>query len=193
MDEVPRHIEIVLAYERLFRSQIISEAIALESVVDEIVAWHFCADDRKHPLLFTLIFKEGEISFGKKIRILAKLLRQCYPDLKSTFGTLPKRLDALRSLRNKLAHCDVVLPDEPASPGAAEGVTLRYFKDGEQVEEFIARRQVDRTVAECRYLQVMALALRVMIQGRATGERRIDQEEGLIAVAEVLKQRIPPA
>ena len=190
MGEVPRHIEIVLGYDRAFRSQIIYEAIALESLLDGIIAWHFCSDATKHPLLFTLIFKEGEISFGKKIRMLSKLLKQCYPDLKPTFGALPKRLNALRELRNRFAHSEVVLPDEPPPPDSAAGVTLRYFRDGALVDEFIQKTRIDAIVADCMYLHVMALALQTMIKGRATGERREDQEQGLMAVAEVLKKRL---
>ena len=103
MVDVPANVQIVLAYDRLFRSQVLYEAIALEAVLDRIIAWHFCPDQTKHGLLFTLIFREGEIGLGKKIRMVAKLLRHSYSDLKDTFGFVIKRLDVLRKLRNKFA------------------------------------------------------------------------------------------
>ncbi|MGE0864516.1 MAG: hypothetical protein AB7P34_11500 [Vicinamibacterales bacterium] len=189
-DETPRHISIAIMYDRAIRSQILFEAIALESVLDSIIAWLFCADEGKHPLLFSLIFGDGQISFSKKIVILRKLIRQIYPDLNNEFGWLPNRLDRIRMLRNKFAHAEGVLPDNPPPPERRSGATLRYFKDGKRIEEFISKDYVDDVIAESRYLQITATMLQVVVSDRATGCVHDDQLNGLRAAAALLKKRI---
>lgn len=144
MVDVPKHIQVILEYDRLFRSHLLYEAIALENLVDKMIAWYFSAEESKHALMFSLVFREGEIGFSVKIQILRKLLKKAYRDLQPAFGYLPKALDELRVLRNKFAHSEVVLPDDPPEAGSADGVTLRYLRDGTKVEEFIPRAVVDR-------------------------------------------------
>jgi hypothetical protein len=193
--DVPAHIQRTFAYDRLFRSQLLYHAIALEGVVDEIIAWHFCPDPAKHGLFFASLFREGEIGFAKKIRILRRLFRASYPDLDEPFRFLLKRLEILRELRNKFAHSRLVLPDEAPPAEEADGVRLRYLKaNGEEAEELVARSAVDQQVKEHANILMVGLWLRVIIEGRATGSADPKKEADLVDFVRWLKQRIeqPP-
>lgn len=122
--------------------------------------------------------------------MLTKLLKHSYPDLWAAFGFLPNRLELLRELRNKFAHSEVVLSDAPPPAESAEGVTLRYFKEGKQVDEFVSRAEVDRRIAECLDLQMTALLLENVMKGRACGNADTRQEAACCAGATAIKNKI---
>ena len=186
--DVPEHIQRILAYDRLFRSQLLYQAISLEGVVDEIIAWHFCPDPMKHGLFMALLFREGEIGFAKKIRILRRLHRASYPDLDEPFKFLLKRLELLRELRNKFAHSRLVMPDEAPPADKAEGVRLGYLKaSGEWVEEYVARSTVDQQVKEHANDLWVARRLQLIIEGRVTGKPDPEKEVLLINFVRWLK------
>lgn len=190
MAEIPSHIQTILEYDRLFRSQLIYEAIALEGQLDKIIAWHFCPDEAKHGLLFSLVFREGQIGFSAKIQVIRKLLKHAYPELREGFGHLPKALDRLRALRNKFAHSEVVLPDDPPSADSASGVTLKSWKDGSQVQEFVSRASVDQQLKESMVLLVTAVVLEDLLRKRALGTANSKDEAGSIALAKTLSARL---
>ena len=98
-----------------------------ESIIEQIIATHFCSDQAKQLSFMSLIFKDGEITLSTKIRMLRKLLRQCYPDLYGEVSPLIRRLDKTRELRNKFAHSELVFEGQE--------VMLRYYKDGRIVTE----------------------------------------------------------
>lgn len=192
MVDVPKHIQIILEYDRLFRSHLLYEAIELEGRLDKIIAWHFCSDEAKHGLLFSLVFREGEIGFSAKIQVLRKLLKNAYPDLKDAFGYMASALHRLRALRNKFAHSQVVLPNDPQAVEEATGVTLKYFKDGREVEEFVSREAVDRQMEECKYLGVVAVILELLIEKRSCGTASPEEEERFKALATALRSKVQP-
>lgn len=190
MVDVPKHIQVILEYDRLFRSHLLYEAIALENLVDKMIAWYFSAEESKHALMFSLVFREGEIGFSVKIQILRKLLKKAYRDLQPAFGYLPRALDELRVLRNKFAHSEVVLPDDPPEASIADGVTLRYLRGGTKVEEFIPRAVVDRQMEKCEFLQVVAIVLSILIEKRSRGTASAEEEANFKALSESLKLKI---
>jgi hypothetical protein len=91
-------VRIALDYERLFRSQIISDAADAEASVDRLIAWHFCPDRAKHGLFFALMFREGEIFLSTKLKIAKKLLRRYHPDLADRGAFWITGLNRLREL-----------------------------------------------------------------------------------------------
>lgn len=189
--EVPKHIELVLAYDRLFRSQIIYEAIDLEGFVDKMIAWYFCPEKAKHGLLFASLFREGELGLSKKLRILKRLLVASHPDLLKVGGFWIKKLDKLRDLRNKFAHGKLVLPDDPPPAEKAEGVSLRWPKpNGEEAEEFISKTFIDRWVSECRHLGVAGLCLELIVEKRETGNVDPKQEDALITLIGAIQKLV---
>jgi len=190
MVDVPKHIEFILTYDRYFRSQILYEAIALEASVDRIIARHFCPDEAKHGELVSFVFQEGEIGFNKKIRIVENLLKHSYPELKQAFGFLPKRLHALRELRNQFAHSEVVLPESPPPPEKAEGITLRHIKNGRVIDEFVSRDKVDALVNESNYIHLAAILLEMLIRKRVTKQLAEFDQEDIIRLVEAVRDSV---
>jgi hypothetical protein len=190
MIEVPNHIQLVLDYDRLFRSQVLYEGIALESAVDQVIAWHYCSEPYKHASLFSFVFRDGEITFGKKIRILSSIMKESYPELAETFSSLRKQLDRLRVMRNKFAHSELVLPENPPDPKSAAGVTLRYYEKGKEKEAFVPKADIDRLVDDCRQLHLAALMLCEILKRRALKKSDERSEGSLIRVARACFDKI---
>jgi hypothetical protein len=173
-DLLKREAELTLSYERLFRSQIIAEAILLERLLDRIIAAYFCPDESKHVLLYSFLFRDTEISFNSKRIVVKKLLKRAFPPIWESFSFFANRLEKLGEFRNKFAHCEIVLPEALEAPSALDGVTLRYYKGGEEVTEHIPSATVKRWVEECRCLAsagiVLLTALRIAQKRVLEGE-----------------------
>jgi len=154
-------------YERVFRSQIIVAAITLELQIDRIIAWYFCSDEAKHPLLYSLIFHDAEVRYSAKVTILKKLLQLAYPELSAPFAFLPRELRKLGELRNKLAHCDIeVAPNASSSPA---GVTIIRYRNGTRETEFISTDQVDMALQTFRTLREALALVLLVIRDTARG------------------------
>ena len=178
-------------YERVFRSQIIVAAITLELQIDRVIAWYFCSDETKHPLLYSLIFHDAEVTYSAKVNILKKLLRLAYPELSAPFAFLPRELRKLGELRNKLAHCDIEVPPHASPSSAIAGVTIIRYRNGARETEFISTDQVDKALQTYRTLrEAMALVL-LVIRDTARGVLEPGTVTKLASFGEPLGRKIP--
>jgi len=168
-DALEARIQLARDHDRLVRSQIVYEAITLESVVDRIIATHFCSDESKHPAFFSFIFRDGEISFSNKIRILKKILGASYPSLAKISSALAKKLDSMRDLRNKFAHSELVLPsgDEPSNLD----IKLKYYRNGHLEVESLSEADITRQINDCRLWHVTLELIAVFVKQVARGEQ----------------------
>lgn len=181
--DIPKEVTAALSYERLFRSQIISDAADAEASLDRLIAWHFCPDRSKHGLFFLLMFREGEIFMSKKLTIAKKLLKTYHPDLAMRGAFWLKGLDRLRVLRNKLAHGRVELPHDPPPPDEAEGISMWMLKpSGESALEFISRATVDRQVRHSRHLMIAGVCLMRLVEDRALSNVDEQRQAGLLGL-----------
>jgi hypothetical protein len=191
--ELKKHIELIQHYDRIFRSQVLWEAISLEESLATIIAKHFCSSDEKHELFFALIFQEGQISFAAKIKIFRKMLKICYPTWKPILDPWITRLDSIRDIRNKFAHGRLVLPNAaPTGLAAAlssEGVTLERFSGGKRVQEFIPETYIRSLVSDAKHLGIVGLLIQFLIDNRAQNPPSQSKEDSLLEDAkETLKQ-----
>src|SRR5207253_8398770 len=76
-----KYIQMLFEHDRVVRSHVIYEATAIEGLIENIVAWHFCPDPDKHLSFTALMFITAEVSFSKKIEIIGKVLENSYPDI----------------------------------------------------------------------------------------------------------------
>jgi hypothetical protein len=184
-EELLKHqIEYTLNVDRLFRSQIIYEVISLEAEVETIVASYFCGDVAKHPLFFELVF--GEITFSQKTKILRKILKLAFPELLETFKPLLNGMDTVRTLRNRFAHQQSVLPVAPHSGELPESIKLRSYRDGQVVEEEVTRSAVDAAVSDCRTLHFCAYILKTLVGHRVDHGEPHAEEESYVSLAKNL-------
>jgi hypothetical protein len=159
-------------YDQEARGKIIYAAVRVESVIEQIIAEHFC-DKKDQAMFISLLFIVGQITFSQKLIILKKLFKEYYPDLLTTFPKIFSRLDKLRELRNKLAHSKIGysfpnLEDlDTAMQEDVKGTTLEYFKDGEVIHELISCEQVDTTLDEARAYSDILTFIEMEIRNRS--------------------------
>ncbi len=133
-----RHLELTFKYDRMYRSQIIYEATAIEGQIESIIASHYCPDEERHLSFISLLFNRAEVPLSKKIEILEVLLKDHYPDLLEELPGLINKLDSIRRLRNKFAHAELLL-DEEKLKEVPKGVYLRRIdRNGKVVTDFIS-------------------------------------------------------
>jgi len=175
-DELGAITSEVYQYDQEIRSHAIYKAVAIESDIEQIIAWHFCHDESKHILFISLMFNEGQITFSQKLAILKKLLRDSYSDIYLKYSGIFSQLDKIRELRNKLAHTKIRIPYEYIYPMRAttdrpqKGLYLEYYKDGKVINEFIPAEKVKEIMEKARVLEYFLDYLHMEIKNRALGK-----------------------
>ena len=175
--EVPKPVQSALQLDRLVRSYTLHQAISIEWVIDNIIATHFCHKKEEYPLFFSLIFREGEITFSAKIKILKKLLKLKYPDINKQFPKLIKRLDVFRDVRNKFAHSGIVLPTEALPDQVINGITLKYYKDGVETREEITREKAEHYNQEGWELSQELIVILALVTQEISGNAPEESEQ----------------
>jgi hypothetical protein len=170
-EEFQTCVSQMLELDRLVRSHVIYEAIALEGVIDNIISAHFCTDETKHIWFQSLIFRDGEVTFSKKIIILKKLLSNCYPEIDKLVPSLTKKLDDIRDLRNKFAHSALVLEKNKLAEAGDKGVFLRFIKDGQEKEELITKELADKVCKDNNYFTLLMVCIWLEIRNHASGSK----------------------
>lgn len=185
------YISLQFERDRLMRSQIIYESIALEGAVDRLLACHFCPDDSKHDLFVSVLFGDGEVTFSRKIRMLKKVLKLCYPKLATAYAFLPNRLDKLRELRNQFAHLKLDIPMKGigADLGKAE-IKLRAIKDGQKTLHAISEAHITTVVNQCRDLKMAAIFLAIAIRTLSRGENDSELLDDTALLGEQIGKRL---
>src|SRR5690349_12029835 len=84
--------------DQRLRSRIIYNAILVENVIERIIVTHFCREADQQALFASLIFREGQVTFSRKIIILEKLLKSAYPDLHTQCKWIIKKIDQIREI-----------------------------------------------------------------------------------------------
>lgn len=175
-DEIEAITAEAYQYDQEIRSRVIYNAIAIESDIEQIIAWHFCHDEGKHILFISLMFNDGQITFSQKIVILKKLLRDSYPDIYLQFSGIFSQLNKIRELRNKLAHTKLRIPFEYFHPmrktpdRPQKGLYLEYYKDGKVINEFIPAEKVEGIMEKAVVLEYFLYYLQMEITNRVLGK-----------------------
>jgi hypothetical protein len=141
--------------DQRIRSRVIYNSILLENAVQKIITTHFCRERGEEILFSSLMFREGQITFSKKITILGKLLKLAYPDLYKQCKWAIAQIDKVREIRNDFAHSETtVLIDDAVKQAQGEpieGVTLESWKDGQVVYKVVSSKEalgyMDRALA----------------------------------------------
>jgi hypothetical protein len=170
LERFQRHVTITLELDRMVRSHILYEAIALEGMVDQVIAWHFCPNEEKHIWFSSLIFRKGEVTFSKKIEILETILKQFYPDINADMPGLVTRLQNIRKIRNEFAHSELVLDEDKLLEKVPEGIYLRSIKDGKVIEKFFRQEDMNERVKLANNLGMFLLYLYLEVRNRVEGK-----------------------
>jgi hypothetical protein len=166
-----KYVQMLFEHDRVIRSHAIYEATAIESLIENIVAWHFCSEAEKHLLFTGLMFVTAEVAFSKKIQILMKILQDSYADILNDIPGLENDLDSLRRFRNKFAHNELILDDEKLK-AMKDGIWLRSInRDGKLVEEFISREDTDKRIRAAQRLRWYVFYIWLEVEHRVKGEQ----------------------
>ncbi len=182
-------IEITLVYDRHVRSQVMYNAIYLDNLIGQTIAWHFCPNEEKHLWFKSLIFQRGEISFSKKIIILRDILEQFYPDIYAETKGVIKRLDEIREIRNHFAHAELVFEEDKLLGNKGkppEGVYLRTIKKGKQEDHFYREQDMQEHLELANNVGLIVQYIYLEVRNRVTG-----RNENLKPVLEVFKKQSP--
>lgn len=135
------------------------------------------------------LFREGEMGLSKKLNSLRKILKNSHPSLVQPFAFWLERLKRLNELRNKFAHSQLVLPEDPPPPEQAAGIHLKCInRSGQQVEEFVERKVVDNHVKDNRYLVIAGYCLLEIVKGRTLGDTK--KERDLLELAMAMERAV---
>ena len=166
-----KYVQMLFEHDRVIRSHAIYEATAIESLIENIVAWHFCPDTEKHLLFIGLMFITAEVSFSKKINILIKVLENSYSDILKDIPRLANDLNSVRRFRNKFAHNELNLHEDKLA-AMKDGIHLRSInRDGQMVEDFIPTAEADKRIKAAQRLRWYVFYIWLEVQRRVKGEQ----------------------
>ena len=101
--------EVLVKYAKLYfdrdrniRGGYLFQSTWIESLLEEIIAYHFCpSDKKKRGQILSMVIPD--LNFSSKIRIFLNLIKQ-YPKLLKQYEHFKDDLDNVRDLRNKFTH-----------------------------------------------------------------------------------------
>lgn len=99
---IEEYLTFAFDFDQETRGSYLYQSAEIESLIEQIIAYHYCGDDVKKLNSF-LSLVLSEINFNSKIRIFIKLLEK-YPEFKRNFNVIKSSLENVRNFRNKLAH-----------------------------------------------------------------------------------------
>lgn len=112
------------------RGRFLDQAIPIEMLIDDIISWHFCPEDTRQSLFFSLV--SPKLTFSTKIQILKTILQLRYPDLLKEYPKLIGEIKELKNLRNKFAHSMLDASEEFLEKGYDDRIRLIFYKKGKK-------------------------------------------------------------
>ena len=156
----PEGREISALYElaRQIRAPFLEQAISIERLIDDIIAWHFCATEELRAQFFSTVLGGADLSFSAKINILETTLRLAYYEVYQKHKTLREELDKIRSFRNRLVHSMLDTSDEFMGKSQRDRIQLVFYEDGRKKQHIITVADIDKRLRSC------TAALRALIE-----------------------------
>lgn len=112
------------------RGRFLDQAIPIEMLIDDIISWHFCPEETRRSLFFSLV--TPKLTFSTKIKILKTILELRYPDLLKEYLKLMGEIEKIKNLRNKFAHSMLDASEEFLEKGYDDRIRLIFYKKGEK-------------------------------------------------------------
>lgn len=151
------------------RGPYLDQAITIELLVGDIISQHFCPEEDRRNLFFSLVI--SELNFFAKIRILEKLLELRYPDLVKKHPTIISELEKVRSFRNRIAHSMLDTSDEFLAKGYTDRIQLDIYKDGKRKQQVVTRAEINERLATCTRLVLVLRDIRKEVIQRTSSGR----------------------
>lgn len=147
--ELAKRIDAQYSLSAEIRAPFLEQAIAIDRLVADIISQHFCPNEEKRNLFFSLITNGTTITFSASINMLKTLLKVCYPDLDDKHSELIRELEKIRDFRNRIAHSMLDTSDEYLEKGYTDRIRLVFHRDGEQKHQIITKDEIRKRLAAC--------------------------------------------
>jgi hypothetical protein len=142
-------VSSLIKLDMVIRGSYLGHVIPIEEIVKDIVAHHFCSEERRRLQLISLILHGRDFSFSLAIEILEKILTS-YPEVQNKYPRIVKELDKIRRFRNDLAHSELDTSEEFLSKNLKETIRLKFYdKEGNTLYREITRGEVDERLNNC--------------------------------------------
>lgn len=157
-----RKLEEQLERDNKVRGKFLVLAIDIEFMVGWIVCEHFCPEEERKRLMFSLVIGWPEaFPFSSRITLLDRLLELRYSDLKLKYSGLKEKLDKIRKFRNRLAHAS---PDIAIFP---DKIRLKWYDDdGTEKQQDVTHSEVAEREKECREVFGQLVEIQLEIKKR---------------------------
>ena len=169
--------------DQRLRSRVIYNSILVENALEKIITTHFCREKGEEILFSSLLFREGQVTFSRKIIILEKLLKLAYPDLHKECRWVIKQIDKVREMRNEFAHSQTTVLIEDAVKHAQgqpiEGITLESWKEGKAVHRTVSTKDalgyMDKALALTIFLNHLKSEIDTRISTQKAGRFNLER------------------
>jgi hypothetical protein len=143
-----QHLLHIFELSKKIRGSYLDNAIAIEMIIADIISNHFCPNEEKRSLFFTLVLNNSGFNLSNKINMLKNILNLKYHDLFENHPTLFDKLNNIRIFRNKLAHSFLDTSEEYLSKNVTNQIQLEYFKNGQKLHQEITLSEINDKLAE---------------------------------------------
>lgn len=101
-NDLKEHLQFTFDFDQDTRGSYLYQTAEIESLVEQIIAYHYCSEDLKKMNSF-LSLVLSQLNFNSKIKIFLKILEK-YIEFKDEYPIIKTSLPNIQSFRNKLAH-----------------------------------------------------------------------------------------
>lgn len=131
------------------RASFLEQSIFIEKIIEDILAHHFCPEEDRRNLFFSLVINGTDLTFDSKICIFDKLLRLRYPDIIESNNKLIDELHKIRRFRNRLAHAMLDTSPDFLAKEYKDRIQLIYYEDGRKKQQVITTTERIKRLSRC--------------------------------------------
>jgi hypothetical protein len=135
-----------LVYQASLRGKYLLRSAQLEYLIDEVIAHHFCRDEKQHHILRSLVLIRTSIS--RKVTILTKILNTYDNDHIRKARKLLPNLKEISEFRNKIAHSMPYTDSNYFRKVSDQPLHLVTYEDGKQAKLTISREKFEEKLRE---------------------------------------------
>jgi len=150
------------------RGRFLEQAIFIENLIGDIISWHFCPEEDRRHLLFSLIINDVNFTFSSKIKVLKQLLKLRYPELGEKYPKMIKELKKVMEFRNKAAHRMLDSSEQFLAKKLTDRIQLVYFKDGQEKREVVTVKDMQERLKACSRLVLVIVDIQSEVIKRAS-------------------------
>lgn len=153
------------------RAPFLDRAITVEGLLTWIIGYHFCPEEERRSLFYSLVINRPAFTLKTKIDVFDGILKLKYPELLDSYPKLTARLHKVREFRNLIAHAEIDRSDKFLSKNVDDAIRLIYHQAGTRKTKLVTTRDIGKKLAECSSVILALVALYDDIVERVSASR----------------------